>query len=92
MDMQGYYQMSGQAPSYIRPSKAEDWEPYRDIIAELYRTKKLKDVMEEMEAVYYFKATYVLTPRYLTCFSLSLSQSAARERQKSCSHLTGQTV
>ncbi len=52
--------MSGsQAPAYIRPSKTEDWEPYREIIAELYRTKKLKEVMEDMESVYYFKATQV---------------------------------
>ncbi len=59
MDHQAYYQMSGSqaGSSYIRPQKAEDWEPFRDIIAELYRTKKLKEVMEEMETVYYFKAT-----------------------------------
>ena len=57
MDYQAYYPMSNPAPSYIRPEKAEDWEPYRDIIAELYRTKKLKDVMDEMETVYFFKAT-----------------------------------
>ena len=54
-----YYPMSGgqASSSYLRPTKAEDWEPYREIIAELYRTKKLKDVMEEMETVYFFKAT-----------------------------------
>ena len=54
-----YYPMSGSqsSSSYLRPSKAEDWEPYREIIAELYRTKKLKDVMDEMEKVYFFKAT-----------------------------------
>ncbi len=62
MEYQGYYDpMSNQAPapSYVRPNKAEDWEPYRHIITELYRTKKLKEVIEEMESVYYFKATQV---------------------------------
>lgn len=50
-------------PAMFRPTKAEDWEPYRDIIAHLYNTMKLKDVMTEMQATYNFKATYVL------CFS-----------------------
>ncbi len=59
------------APSYVRPSKAEDWEPYRHIIAELYRTKKLKEVIEEMEAVYYFKATQV----FLLLLPLSVPSS-----------------
>jgi hypothetical protein len=42
-----------------RPSKPEDWEPCRDIIAHLYNTMnmKLKDVMTEMEVTYNFKAT-----------------------------------
>lgn len=47
---------------YIRPSRSEDWEPYRAIIEALYKEKKLKDVMDTMEATYSFKATYGLTP------------------------------
>ncbi|TLD09900.1 hypothetical protein PgNI_05869 [Pyricularia grisea] len=43
--------------NYVRPSRPEDWEPYRAIIEELYKTQKLKDVMETMERVYFFKAT-----------------------------------
>lgn len=45
------------SPPTIRPDKAEDWEPYREIIADMYRTMKLKDVMEEMEKSYGFKGT-----------------------------------
>jgi len=50
---------SASTASY-RPSKPEDWEPYRDIIAHLYNTlnMKLKDVMTEMQVTYGFKATY----------------------------------
>ncbi|KAK4200365.1 Clr5 domain-containing protein [Triangularia verruculosa] len=62
--MSGYYHMplEGQydqhaEPSAFRPSRAEDWEPYRDIIAHLYNTMKLKDVMTEMQMTYNFKAT-----------------------------------
>jgi hypothetical protein len=43
--------------SYLRPTKPEDWEPYRELIAELYRDKKLKEVMEVMETEHGFKAT-----------------------------------
>ncbi|KAK0745009.1 Clr5 domain-containing protein [Apiosordaria backusii] len=63
--MSGYYHMplEGQhdqhhaEPAAFRPSRAEDWEPYRDIIAHLYNTMKLKDVMTEMQMIYNFKAT-----------------------------------
>ncbi|KAK4663040.1 hypothetical protein QC763_600850 [Podospora pseudopauciseta] len=63
--MSGYYHMPLQdqhdqqhaEPSAFRPSRAEDWEPYRDIIAHLYNTMKLKDVMTEMQMTYNFKAT-----------------------------------
>ncbi|KAL2019312.1 hypothetical protein VTK56DRAFT_9779 [Thermocarpiscus australiensis] len=41
----------------FRPSNPEDWEPYREIIAHLYSTMTLKDVMAEMQTTYYFKAT-----------------------------------
>ncbi|KAK1755887.1 Clr5 domain-containing protein [Echria macrotheca] len=41
----------------IRPTKPEDWERWRDIIAHLYNTMKLKEVMAEMESKYKFKAT-----------------------------------
>lgn len=46
-------------PAVFRPSKPEDWEPYREIIAHLYNTMnmKLKDVMTEMQLTYNFKAT-----------------------------------
>lgn len=49
-------QQQGQ-PAVFRPEKPEDWEPYRDVIAQLYTTMKLKDVMTEMQATYGFKAT-----------------------------------
>lgn len=62
--MDAYYgygesaQQPGSAAMY-RPSRPEDWEPYRDIIAHLYNTMnmKLKDVMNEMQITYSFKAT-----------------------------------
>ncbi len=41
----------------FRPSKPEDWEHYREPIATLYNTMKLKDVMLEMQVKYNFKAT-----------------------------------
>ncbi len=60
----GYYGygQSSQQPvqvASVRPSRPEDWEPYRHIIAHLYNTlnMKLKDVMAEMEMTYGFKAT-----------------------------------
>ncbi|KAL8377098.1 hypothetical protein RB595_007983 [Gaeumannomyces hyphopodioides] len=42
---------------YFRPSRTEDWEPYRAIIEALYKEKKLKEVMDTMETSYSFKAT-----------------------------------
>ncbi|KAL2189920.1 hypothetical protein L209DRAFT_749867 [Thermothelomyces heterothallicus CBS 203.75] len=57
----GYGEASQPPPpaACYRPSKPEDWEPYRDIIAHLYNTlnMKLKDVMSEMQLTYNFKAT-----------------------------------
>ncbi|KAK3502969.1 Clr5 domain-containing protein [Neurospora crassa] len=41
----------------FRPTRPEDWEPYRDLIAHLYTTMKLKDVMNEMHTRHNFKAT-----------------------------------
>jgi hypothetical protein len=41
----------------VRPSNSDDWEPYKDVIAQLYTEVKLKDVMREMERSYGFKAT-----------------------------------
>ncbi|KAK3318745.1 Clr5 domain-containing protein [Apodospora peruviana] len=41
----------------FRPTKPEDWEPYRETIAYLYTYMKLKDVMPEMEKRHHFKAT-----------------------------------
>ncbi|KAK1831135.1 Clr5 domain-containing protein [Podospora conica] len=41
----------------FRPSKSQDWEPYRETIALLYETMKLKDVMLEMQLSHGFKAT-----------------------------------
>ncbi|KAK4161001.1 Clr5 domain-containing protein [Cladorrhinum sp. PSN259] len=63
--MSGYYQLPMPAqqvqyqpePIMVRPSRAEDWEPYREVIAHLYNTMKLKDVMTEMQMTYHFKAT-----------------------------------
>ncbi|KAL2267071.1 hypothetical protein VTJ83DRAFT_4348 [Remersonia thermophila] len=63
--MDPYYGMYGEPtqqpaqPATYRPTKPEDWEPYRDLIAHFYITlnMKLKDVMVEMETSYGFKAT-----------------------------------
>ncbi|KAK3688342.1 Clr5 domain-containing protein [Podospora appendiculata] len=41
----------------FRPTKPEDWEPYRDIIGDLYTMMKLKEVMAEMQIRHHFKAT-----------------------------------
>lgn len=41
----------------VRPSNPHDWEPYKQVIAQLYTEVKLKDVMREMEKSYSFKAT-----------------------------------
>ncbi|KAK4651734.1 hypothetical protein QC762_600850 [Podospora pseudocomata] len=57
MPLQGQHDQQHAEPSAFRPSRAEDWEPYRDIIAHLYNTMKLKDVMTEMQMTYNFKAT-----------------------------------
>ncbi|ELQ35589.1 hypothetical protein OOU_Y34scaffold00700g2 [Pyricularia oryzae Y34] len=35
--------------NYVRPTRSEDWEPYRAVFEELYKTQKLKDVMDTME-------------------------------------------
>jgi len=43
--------------SYLRPSKAEDWEPYREVITTMYATKTLAVVMDSMEKEYGFRAT-----------------------------------
>ena len=51
-----------------RPSRPEDWEAYRDVISHLYSTKKLKDVMKEMERQYYFKATYAIISSIIILF------------------------
>jgi hypothetical protein len=48
---------SRSSSSTVRPSKSEDWEPYRDIITDMYSSMKLKDVMSEMQRSYAFKAT-----------------------------------
>ena len=34
-----------------------EWEGYRDVISNLYQTKRLKDVKGHMERVYNFHAT-----------------------------------
>lgn len=44
----------------FRPTKPEDWEPYRELIGHLYTYMKLKDVMTEMQDQHHFKATCVL--------------------------------
>ncbi len=62
--MDGYYlynqsaQQAAVAPEF-RPSRAEDWEPYRQTIAHMYNTlnMKLKDVMAQMLVMYNFRAT-----------------------------------
>ncbi|KAK3390815.1 Clr5 domain-containing protein [Podospora didyma] len=62
--MSDYYQLPSRSsqhhrsePAMFRPNKPEDWEPYRELIANLYNEMKLKDVMTEMQMVYHFKAT-----------------------------------
>jgi len=43
----------------FRPTKSDDWEPYREVIRDLYHTQalKLKDVMATMQTQHGFKAT-----------------------------------
>lgn len=48
---------SGSGLQTVRPSNPDDWEPYKEIIAQLYTEIKLKDVMSEMQRSYGFKAT-----------------------------------
>jgi hypothetical protein len=43
---------------FVRPESSSDWEPYREIISQLYEEIRLKDVIVEMERSYNFKATY----------------------------------
>ena len=50
-------------PSYVRPQKPQDWEPYKDSIAALYGIMELSAVMEIMEKQHNFKATYVISHR-----------------------------
>jgi hypothetical protein len=47
-------------PSYFRPQKPQDWEPYKDAIAALYAITQLSADMEIMEKQHNFKATYVI--------------------------------
>jgi hypothetical protein len=62
------------APGYGKPVKFvdgrganssripdEEWERYKDIILEKYKTKKRETVKEEMKAEYGFAARYVYT-------------------------------
>ncbi|KAJ4300168.1 hypothetical protein N0V88_002837 [Collariella sp. IMI 366227] len=71
----------GQAPASFRPSKPEDWEPYREVIAHLYNTMnmKLKDVMTEMEVTYSFKATEKQYKTQLKKWSLDTKYIKASE-------------
>lgn len=48
---------SGLGLQTVRPENHEDWEPYKEIIAQLYTEVRLKDVMREMQRSYGFKAT-----------------------------------
>jgi len=48
----------------FRPSKSQDWEPYRETIAALYEIMKLKDVMLEMQLSHGFKATWVTSEQH----------------------------
>lgn len=49
----------------FRPSKSQDWEPYRETIAALYEIMKLKDVMLEMQLSHGFKATWVTPQQHI---------------------------
>lgn len=71
-----YYQTATQ--QMFRPTKAEHWEPFREIITDLYQENTLSFVIEEMKAVHLFSATYVpcpllhLRPLYIKRFVLTL--------------------
>ncbi|KAK4035131.1 hypothetical protein C8A01DRAFT_38405 [Parachaetomium inaequale] len=84
--MDAYYVYAGQSsqqpvPAAYRPSKPEDWEPYRDIIAHLYNTMnmKLKDVMSEMQMTYNFKATEKQYKTQLKKWNLDIKYIKASE-------------
>ncbi|KAK3938805.1 Clr5 domain-containing protein [Diplogelasinospora grovesii] len=70
---------SSDAPQMFRPSKPEDWEPYRDVIAHLYTTMKLKDVMVEMQTRHQFKATEKQYKTQLKKWSLDTKYTKASE-------------
>ncbi|KAK0636507.1 Clr5 domain-containing protein [Bombardia bombarda] len=63
----------------FRPTKPEDWEPYRDVIAHLYNTMKLKDVMTEMQARHHFKATEKQYKTQLKKWNLDTKYTKASE-------------
>ncbi|RKU48907.1 hypothetical protein DL546_008856 [Coniochaeta pulveracea] len=59
-----YYDMSSSSTAttpgrarMVRPASSSDWEPYREVISQLYEEIRLKDVIIEMERSYNFKAT-----------------------------------
>ncbi|KAL2255609.1 hypothetical protein VTK26DRAFT_3020 [Humicola hyalothermophila] len=91
---QTQYQAQQQTHSVaFRPSRPEDWEPYREVIANYYNTMnmKLKDVMFQMEVTYGFKATekqyktqlkkWNLDTKYIKASEYMFMIKTIRERQ-----------
>jgi hypothetical protein len=67
------------SPNMFRPTKPEDWERFKEPIADLYTTMKLKDVMAEMQARHGFKATEKQYKTQLKKWSLDTKYIKASE-------------
>ncbi|KAK0743411.1 Clr5 domain-containing protein [Schizothecium vesticola] len=92
----------------FRPSKSQDWEPYREIIAALYEIMKLKDVMLEMQLSHGFKATekqyktqlkkwnldtkYIKASEYLAMVKIKREREAANPSKQTQFVLRGRLV
>ena len=72
-----YHQMS--STNMIRPACAEDWEPYRETITDIYSQNTLAYTMDEMKAVYNFAATSVVLAYILTLGRRILTSDSAKQ-------------
>jgi hypothetical protein len=45
----------------FRPKKAQDWDRYKDVVADLYAKNELDTAIEIMLKTYNFSATYAIT-------------------------------
>lgn len=50
-------QPGGNGSNVYSPKYSEDWEPYKEIVTDLYNTMTMKEVRERLEKDYNFKVT-----------------------------------